>query len=54
LIASGGIRSVDDLKNLNAQNIPGLIGAIVGSALYTSDFDLAFAIKELRDGNACC
>lgn len=47
IIASGGIKSIDDLIKLKEKNINGLIGAIVGSALYTENFDLAKAIKCL-------
>ena len=41
LTASGGIRSLDDLKALDAANIE---SAILGKALYTGAIDLAEAI----------
>lgn len=43
VIASGGISSLDDIRNLN--KIRNLWGAITGKALYTGKLDLAEAIK---------
>jgi|SRR5207248_10144228 len=45
LIASGGIRSINDLRSLAALSIE---GAIVGKALYTGAIDLAEAIREIE------
>jgi phosphoribosylformimino-5-aminoimidazole carboxamide ribotide isomerase len=45
LIASGGVRSLDDLYALAAL---GIEGAIVGKALYTGDLDLATAVREIE------
>lgn len=45
VIASGGVKSIEDIKNL--KDI-GVAGAIVGKALYTGDVDLAEAIKVAR------
>jgi phosphoribosylformimino-5-aminoimidazole carboxamide ribotide isomerase len=45
LLASGGVGSLADLKRLAA--ISGVIGAIVGRALYTGAVDLRQAIFEL-------
>lgn len=42
VIASGGVRSIEDIKNLKEI---GMSGAIVGKALYTGDVDLREAIK---------
>ncbi|NJD03605.1 MAG: 1-(5-phosphoribosyl)-5-[(5-phosphoribosylamino)methylideneamino]imidazole-4-carboxamide isomerase [Ruminiclostridium sp.] len=42
VIASGGVKSIEDIKNL--KNI-GVAGAIVGKALYTGDIDLAEAVR---------
>lgn len=42
VIASGGVKSIDDIRNL--KNI-GVAGVIVGKALYTGDVDLAEAIR---------
>lgn len=45
LIASGGVRSLADLHSLAEL---GIEGAIVGKALYTSDVDLAVAVREIE------
>ena len=45
LIASGGVRSLDDLRSLAAL---GVEGAIVGKAIYTGDVELAVAIQEVE------
>ena len=45
LIASGGVRSINDLRSLAAL---GIEGAIVGKALYTGAIDLAEAIREIE------
>ncbi len=45
IIASGGVKSIEDIKNL--KDI-GVAGVIVGKALYTGDVDLAEAIKVAR------
>ena len=42
VIASGGVKSIEDIRNL--KNI-GVAGVIVGKALYTGDVDLAEAVK---------
>jgi phosphoribosylformimino-5-aminoimidazole carboxamide ribotide isomerase len=47
LIASGGVSSLEDLREL-AQS--GVEGAIVGKAIYTGAVDLAQAIRELEKG----
>ena len=46
LIASGGIRSLEDLHSLAAL---GVEGTIVGKALYTGDVDLAVAIQAIQE-----
>ncbi|MDR3113693.1 MAG: 1-(5-phosphoribosyl)-5-[(5-phosphoribosylamino)methylideneamino]imidazole-4-carboxamide isomerase [Endomicrobium sp.] len=45
IIASGGIKTIDDVKNLKKLEKSGVFAAIVGSALYTDDFKLEEAIK---------
>ncbi|MDQ6659386.1 MAG: 1-(5-phosphoribosyl)-5-[(5-phosphoribosylamino)methylideneamino]imidazole-4-carboxamide isomerase [Chloroflexota bacterium] len=45
LIASGGVRSLDDLHSLAALHIE---GAIIGKALYTGHVDLAVAIQAIE------
>jgi len=44
LIASGGISSKKDLRDLRKLEKKGLVGAIIGRALYTGDLDLKEAI----------
>jgi phosphoribosylformimino-5-aminoimidazole carboxamide ribotide isomerase len=45
LLASGGVAGLEDLKRLAA--ITGVIGAVVGRALYTGAVDLKQALAEL-------
>jgi len=46
IIASGGVSSLDDIKNLKTLEQLGVTGAIVGKALYTGDLQLEDAIAE--------
>lgn len=46
VIASGGVSSLDDIRRLMA--IPGLVGAILGKALYTGAVDLQEALAACR------
>lgn len=48
VIASGGVSSIEDLKNLMA--IKNLWGAITGKALYSGSLDLEEAIKLTAEG----
>jgi len=43
IIASGGVSSLEDLKKL--KQIPGILGAITGKALYENKFSLDEALK---------
>ncbi len=45
IIASGGIGSLDDIYRLSALEKQGLIGVIVGKALYEGKFTLSEALK---------
>ncbi|MBI2153719.1 MAG: 1-(5-phosphoribosyl)-5-[(5-phosphoribosylamino)methylideneamino]imidazole-4-carboxamide isomerase [Candidatus Rokubacteria bacterium] len=45
LLASGGVGTLEDLRRLAL--IPGVIGAVVGRALYTGAVDLKQALAEL-------
>ncbi|UCE86674.1 MAG: 1-(5-phosphoribosyl)-5-[(5-phosphoribosylamino)methylideneamino]imidazole-4-carboxamide isomerase [Deltaproteobacteria bacterium] len=45
VIASGGVRSVEDVRNLAAIAERGVAGVIVGRALYTGAVDLARALE---------
>ena len=48
VIASGGVTTVEDVKQIAELEKDGVIGAIVGKALYTEDFKLEEAIRALR------
>lgn len=50
IIASGGISNLSDLVKLEALQKDGLIGAIVGKALYEGKFTLAEALKLFKIG----
>ncbi len=43
VIASGGVTNIDDIKNLCATDEEGIVGVIVGRALYEGTIDLAEA-----------
>jgi phosphoribosylformimino-5-aminoimidazole carboxamide ribonucleotide (ProFAR) isomerase len=45
MIASGGVRSIADLRALEAL---GVEGTIEGKALYTGDMDLATVLQEIE------
>jgi phosphoribosylformimino-5-aminoimidazole carboxamide ribotide isomerase len=47
VIASGGISSVEDLKRLKMLEPRGVIGAIIGKALYEGTIDLRKAIRAV-------
>lgn len=49
VIASGGVSSIDDLLILKRLEPKGLIGAIVGKALYENRIDLKEAIKKVDE-----
>jgi phosphoribosylformimino-5-aminoimidazole carboxamide ribotide isomerase len=46
ILASGGVGSVEDLRRL--AGLPGVVGAVVGQALYTGAVDLAVALGALE------
>jgi phosphoribosylformimino-5-aminoimidazole carboxamide ribotide isomerase len=48
VIASGGVASLDDLTRLKAHAGDGIVGAIVGRALYDGRITLAEAISAAR------
>ncbi|MBB5173445.1 1-(5-phosphoribosyl)-5-[(5-phosphoribosylamino)methylideneamino]imidazole-4-carboxamide isomerase [Texcoconibacillus texcoconensis] len=48
VIASGGVSQLSDLKELNAKQSVGVAGAIVGKALYTDQFSLSDALREVE------
>lgn len=45
IIASGGVSKLEDVSNIKKLESKGVIGAIVGKALYTEDIKLEEAIK---------
>jgi len=45
VLASGGVASLDDLRRL--ASIPGVLGTVVGRALYTGAIDLSQALQAL-------
>ena len=45
MIASGGVRDLDDIRQLKAVESLGIEGAIVGQAIYTGALDLRQAIE---------
>ena len=49
VIASGGISSLDDIKALLAVSDEGIMGAIIGRALYEGSIDLVAAHKLVND-----
>ncbi|CQR75165.1 1-(5-phosphoribosyl)-5-[(5-phosphoribosylamino)methylideneamino] imidazole-4-carboxamide isomerase [Sporomusa ovata DSM 2662] len=53
VIASGGVKSIDDITALKAANSEGGIeGVIVGKAIYTGAVDVAAAIRLAKEGVA--
>ena len=50
VIASGGISSITDLLSLLALEHQGVIGAIIGRALYTGDISLTTALRAVGPG----
>ncbi len=48
IIASGGVASLDDIRNLKPLEKKGVVGVIVGTALYEGYFTLEEAIKEAQ------
>ena len=50
VIASGGLASIDDVRDLLAAGEPGIEGAIAGRALYDGRLDPAEALNLLAEG----
>ena len=49
IIASGGVSSLQDIRNLKVLGPLGVTGVIIGKALYTGDLQLEDAISEVSD-----
>jgi phosphoribosylformimino-5-aminoimidazole carboxamide ribotide isomerase len=45
VVASGGVTTLSDLRRLKAMAPEGVVGAIIGRALYDGSIDLAEALK---------
>ena len=45
IVASGGVRSIDDIRALKSVEAQGVVGVIVGKAIYTGALDLSAAIE---------
>lgn len=45
VVASGGVRSIEDIRALKAVENAGVVGVIVGKAIYSGSLDLAAAIE---------
>lgn len=52
IIASGGVKDLDDIQSFLDIAAPNLIGAIVGKALYEGKLDLLRAVRLCQGGNA--
>jgi len=48
VIASGGISSLDDIRNLQAIESAGIVGAITGKAIYSGALDLREAVRVAK------
>ncbi len=44
IVASGGVKSIEDIRALKAVETQGVVGVIVGKAIYTGALDLSVAI----------
>jgi len=49
VIASGGVSSIDDIKNLIPLKAVGVLGVITGRALYSGSLNLKAAIKTVKN-----
>ncbi|MDQ0215954.1 phosphoribosylformimino-5-aminoimidazole carboxamide ribotide isomerase [Oikeobacillus pervagus] len=48
VIASGGVSSLEDLRVIKKNEQAGVVGAIVGKAIYTGQFTVQEALKEVK------
>ena len=49
VVASGGVTTLSDLRRIKAMASEGVVGAIIGRALYDGSIDLAEALKVERE-----
>lgn len=54
IIASGGVASIKDIQKLKKLEKAGLLGVIVGKALYEGRFTLTEALKATKKGGQLC
>ncbi len=47
IVASGGVKSIEDIRALKAVESDGVVGVIVGKAIYSGSLDLSAALREL-------
>lgn len=52
VIASGGVKSLEDLRQLARLEQEGIAGVIIGKALYTGAFSLSEALQAVAEVNA--
>jgi phosphoribosylformimino-5-aminoimidazole carboxamide ribotide isomerase len=50
VIASGGVSTIEDIRNLLPLEAIGVAGVITGRALYSGSLDLAEAIRVAENG----
>ena len=51
VVASGGVASLDDIRRLRGLETDGVVGVIVGKALYSGAFTLREAIAVSKEGS---
>ncbi len=49
VVASGGVRSIEDIRAIKAVESDGVVGMIVGKAIYSGSLDLSAAIELAED-----
>ncbi len=49
VVASGGVRSIEDIRAIKAVESDGVVGVIVGKAIYSGSLDLSAAIELAED-----
>ena len=52
IVASGGVKNLEDIRALKAVESSGVVGVIVGKAIYTGALDLSAAI-EIAEAESC-
>jgi phosphoribosylformimino-5-aminoimidazole carboxamide ribotide isomerase len=52
VIASGGVSRIEDIKRLLELEPEGIVGVIIGRALYTGQIDLEKAIRLAKEAGS--